>query len=1012
MSRNGLWTVRVSSGNKYGPYNNEKILELISLGVLRGTEFVCQDDKEEYVSISQISEFYDRFLEAWEANQPELDENTKTGHFTRLMNLNLAGANLSNESFSESSKTNTKDHDLERSKTSKDDNESKAPSVSIEQASVYTRHNDSKKDAENVSYREVPESEENTSSHADYIEDPLKGRAVKESSFSKRNHQTKTGVDFDSGTDQWDQTNTKSFEKTTDKRSRKVKKNKNPMFRFVIFIFAGLLALLFYNEHPAKKLRTETNFKLEAPRWQKTYKRITSEKRSEIISRNLKRIEKDLFTEYRAAMLDLNEMMSNTGPSKEALGLQCIVYNKLWNYTKKTGKDLSVVSKVTQRVARLDVGGENASYCRALLFLINTNSRSANRVLDQALEIESNSARLNSLKGDSLLQDGRFEEARFYFQKSAGLWPSWVNSYFQQAVVSYRLTDYARVETLAKNILNAIPEHILSKILLAEVYVFWRQDTELANEILTETVAEAIDIPRLWKSRAFLVLAMIYNSRGDVDSALSYAQSALQLNSRNEAARNMVSVLGGDQSLSEIFQLEEELIDNGDDYYRKENFLAAQAEYKAAFELNPKNSDSAYKAALALWELNQGQEAIGWLQKAIKNNPEAVESYFKIVYYYADQYDFTNANKFLEKSKKYARGDYRFFQAAAYVELQRKSFLSSKKFAEAAIKLYDADIVSHIYMAKALVGSNIMDQAYKTIARAVSLEPSNVDAQALYAEILAKFQGVQIGINYITNLINTYPGVLEYRLSLARIYIDQNKLDEAISVLKPISLARSDFKNVYPLLARAYFLKADPQSALEAFLNMATLDPSDSIPILEIGKIYMATGKFGQALRQFRKLSEINSNYPRVYLLMGKSYFKMGKFKEAAKEAMNEIQRNPRLADAYILHADANLKLRNYSKAISEYQKAVKLRPNSAQAYVKQSIAYRLSGNLDIAEQMLTIAQNKESGYAEIYRELGAILEKKSKNREALEAYRRYLSLNPSARDAKIVQSRIRSLGG
>ena len=78
----------------------------------------------------------------------------------------------------------------------------------------------------------------------------------------------------------------------------------------------------------------------------------------------------------------------------------------------------------------------------------------------------------------------------------------------------------------------------------------------------------------------------------------------------------------------------------------------------------------------------------------------------------------------------------------------------------------------------------------------------------------------------------------------------------------------------------------------------------------------------------------------------------------------------------------------------------------------RDSGANRLGGNLDIATSMLNIAVAKESGNAEIYKELGATYEQKHQAEQATTAYQRYLELSPTAADRGMVQERINSLGG
>ena len=59
--------------------------------------------------------------------------------------------------------------------------------------------------------------------------------------------------------------------------------------------------------------------------------------------------------------------------------------------------------------------------------------------------------------------------------------------------------------------------------------------------------------------------------------------------------------------------------------------------------------------------------------------------------------------------------------------------------------------------------------------------------------------------------------------------------------------------------------------------------------------------------------------------------------------------------------------------------------------------------------EIANIAKQIESGYPDIYREMGYILEKKGQASEASQSFEKYLELSPNAPDRRIVESRIKN---
>lgn len=143
---------------------------------------------------------------------------------------------------------------------------------------------------------------------------------------------------------------------------------------------------------------------------------------------------------------------------------------------------------------------------------------------------------------------------------------------------------------------------------------------------------------------------------------------------------------------------------------------------------------------------------------------------------------------------------------------------------------------------------------------------------------------------------------------------------------------------------------------------------------------------------------------------MGRAALKMSRPDLALEQAEIEKKANPNLADAYLLAAESHSALGQFNSCAGEYQKAMKLRAQGANILVKLAKCYRQGDNLDAALVMLQQASKQESGYAEIYKEMGQVLEKKGDLERAMESYNQYLILDPNAKDRSFVEERIQAL--
>lgn len=997
------WLVKDSSGKSRGPYNTKAVLSLIEKGVLTGTEQIAGFPGGDFQSISQVSLFYDKFLDVWEKEVGQLSEEEKSAAFDEADRR----ASSSSDDFEEPSVSNVSGVEIEINQNTQFEIQGDEQDVS--QSEFVPPVDDS--DAESISFVDNVsnvDADENTYNPADdsaygYVEKQGSYNRGDKDPFSKTNAIDKTRPGLA-------EPKKKVYERVDD-RSKSKRSGGNLGFKLLATFLAVLVALLLYDDHPAEKIRAGKNIKLKAISLSKKRQKASTRDLLKVKKQALDLIAKDNFSSYFESMNLLTGSMKKYGPDAESIGLLCTVYNELWKYTKRSSADIAAVSRATQLVSRINIGGVSTSNCRAIQFSLAGNLTSAEQVIDSALVNFPNTATFYDLKGEIQYIRGDRLTALAYFEKATSLWPNWKKPLFWQANLKKLEGNYEYAENIYRAILK--PDfHRLAAIELAEVLVFNRGNYQDAGELLDKAVTDEVRVPRVWESKAFYILSVLARQQGNIEQATAYIKKSYELDTNNQVAKALLIEIAGPQVLSTLYKTETELMDNGDLFFKKRDYLAAQAEYKAAFDLDASNTTAGIMAAESLWRLNQGDEAIRWLQNVVKKNPKNLDALLMLSKFQVERYDFESAAKHLSRAKSIGKKDYRIFRGYAHFEFQRNNFVAAKKFAEQAIKIYDTDIDSHIVLAKVMSQLGSYDQAYKTIARAIGLEPSNVEAQTVYAEVLSQFQSVDSGVRYINNLINTYPSKMEFRVALARIYMLDGQWSNAVAVLKPVTEVRSEFKPAFMLLAKAYLGLQDATGALESYLGAASLDPTDAQPLVEIGQMYLATGKPSKAIRQFERAKKVNPRYPRIYYYLGQAYLQMGNAKSALEAALKERQKNPMIADSYMLAADSYRKLKKYNQAISEYQQAVQRRPQSAEIYVKLAICYRLIGNLDVAEQMLSTAQSKESGYPDIYKEIGAILEKKGKALEAIEAYRRYLSLKPNAKDADIVRIRIQQLGG
>lgn len=734
------------------------------------------------------------------------------------------------------------------------------------------------------------------------------------------------------------------------------------------------------------------------------------------------------------AQKNLVQAVESAPRDLEAMGLLCMAYQELWPFTKQTLQDLKSISTVTQMIRAVNPISSYSEACQITYLIAKGQLKEARSLVEKTLdhvvdEKFSLGPFLYLIKGEMFEYDQNFINAAAYYDQAAQLWPNWIRPKLGLARMNLKLGKFAEARNDFQSIFDLDKESKTALYGLALTEYKGFQNIEKANQYFSTGYNLKQILPKNFHVEALINYAQLLLEKNDRAKALEVAQEGYQLNPSHRGLKELVITLGGND---QIENAQAEIVLLGDQFARSSDHLAAVAQYKAAFEIDSKNSTAAMKAAKSLWALNQSREAINWLQKSIQADPKLIQAYTLKADYESQRYNFIEAARTLQEAARKAPKNYDILKGQALLEYRKNNMLGAIQFGERAIKTYDADVELLTLLAQAHIAyylnapgsrkedqerkENSLKEAQRYSGKAIDLEPSWPEAQITYAKFLAAVEGPQRGETYLKSLIKNFPYSIEYRLALADSYMQEEKFSAAAEAyLQTIEMDPKNKKANFGL-AESYRFLNKPDLAQRYYNLTSALDPSDVEALFANAKLLLesasgkeAKAKITQALAKFNVVKEINSNFPRVSYFLAKCYLELGDFQKALDLIKEEKIRNPNLADPFLLAAEIYYRKEQFKECASEYSMAIKMRPSSAELYVKSSMCYRKSDALEIAEDMLIIAKQKESGYPDIYREQGFIFEKKGSVKEANDAFEKYLELSPNAPDRKMVESHIKN---
>jgi tetratricopeptide (TPR) repeat protein len=749
------------------------------------------------------------------------------------------------------------------------------------------------------------------------------------------------------------------------------------------------------------------------------------------LSRAVASIELGTIEDLLAAQNQLVSLIEGQNRNLEARGMLCFLYKELWPFSYQDSDDQRTVELMTQTTRALNLTSPYGQLCETIRMLIVGRYREARAQVDSLLETNGSFSLLPFsyyIKGELLEVDREYLAAASYYEKAGQMWDTWARPILSLAELKYRNREYQDAFAILQSMK---PQHAKNKeryILmgLIEAKGFNKKDSALRG--LDAALNQPGRLDAKLESDGWLTLAELWLEKNSKTKALAAAQKAYNLMPQNKVARDLVVRLGGDEELKDKKKKNQEMVLLGDQYFRQGDCLSAQAEYKAAYEANSKNAEAAMKAGKCLWQLNQTFDSIEWLNKAIRSDPKLIEAYVLEADFVSRRFDFAKAYEILTRAKQVAPQSYEVLRGFALLEFRKNNMLGAIQYGERSKARFEGDVETYVLLSKAYRlralaispdNSKMIkerDQAIKNMksyaTRAVELDSTSTDAQIVYAEMLAAQHGIDTGVQYFNELIKKFAYTLEYRTALAKLLRSEDRFQQANNIYEQVVAV--DPKNKEALLGLGICQRAmgENEAALRTFLQAAIVDPSDAESFFHAGQTLAEMSRFQQAIENYKKALRVNPNYPRLYLSIGQAALQKGDFEEAKKSADEEKSRNPNLSDPYILAAEVNYAQKQYADCAAEYSQAIKLRPQGAELYVKAARCYRQSNSIDIAQDMLSLAKQRENGYADIYREQGALFQLKGDNEAALEAYQIYQELSPNAPDKQQVDNIVRQLGG
>lgn len=432
---------------------------------------------------------------------------------------------------------------------------------------------------------------------------------------------------------------------------------------------------------------------------------------------------------------------------------------------------------------------------------------------------------------------------------------------------------------------------------------------------------------------------------------------------------------------------------------------AAENEFKAAINLDPKSAAAHMSLGLLYWNRNDRTAAA----KELKTAAELSSPRASVPLRYADFLQRTGST---EEAKAFLEELSRKVPDALPVRAQLMRLACAKQRDEDCTTRVQSILAQDPLNYDALLQDGLLNLGTGNIPKAVRgfeqlsrAYPQNARAQyelgVAYLQLARTQEGdsarktIEQAEAGLTAAVNLDRRLAEAALRLAELKIRKGAAPAAIELLEPVVRDRPQLAQAAYLLGSAYIAQQDFGRALTLYRQMAERFPQEPQPHFLIGTILLGQRNPAEARSAFEKAASISPSFlPALERLVDLDLADKN-FAGATDRIEKQLERDPKLAMAYGMRGKIHLAQRDFPKAEADLNKAIELDSNLEPAYQLLAQLYLAQNKPEQAVDKLNafLVKNKS---ASAQMTLAAIQDQQKNYAAARDSYEKVLAMAPN----------------
>lgn len=230
-------------------------------------------------------------------------------------------------------------------------------------------------------------------------------------------------------------------------------------------------------------------------------------------------------------------------------------------------------------------------------------------------------------------------------------------------------------------------------------------------------------------------------------------------------------------------------------------------------------------------------------------------------------------------------------------------------------------------------------------------------------------------IQQLTEQVQANPTDPEARVAIAKWYLRNDMIDEAIEQAEQALRLSADHQDALILLGQAYLAKGDEEQAIAAFDRVVELTKGSEFAMIDrrmntvyyrLGELHYGRGEYVQAIEALESALMVDRTDADALHLLGQCYQESGDHEKAIEQFNQALRFVPDFEEAYwglqvsyealgmeaqALYAKGMVAFtrKDYAQAAKQLEEAAQLAPDFEQVYLGLGLVYEQLGETDKA---------------------------------------------------------------